>query len=113
MGEFPEPQQARPVPQQTLPVPLVQHVCPEKQQCLPQRVVVGGQNGSGLTCCAPRPREARPRPMEANMPPPTTPLSSRKAWRRGIGLAIIRDMSSNILLLLLTTPPVRSCETSP
>ncbi len=47
------------------------------------------------------------------MPPPTTPLSSRKAWRRGIGLAIIRDISSIILLLLLTTAPVRSRETSP
>ena len=110
MGEFPEPQQARPVPQQTPPVPLVQHVWPETQQRLRQRVVPGGQNGSGSTCW---PREALPMPKEANRAPPTAPPTSLNASRLEIGLAIIRDMSSNILLLLLTTPPVRSCETSP
>jgi hypothetical protein len=55
---------------------------------------------------AAKPREALPKPKEANIPPPTTPPSSRKAWRRGMGLAIIRDISSIILLPLLATPTV-------
>ena len=87
-------------------VPLM-HVWAEVQQLLPQRVVVGGQNGRGYTCCAARPREARPRPRAANRAPPTAPPTSLNVSRLEIGLAVILDMSSKsapISILPLTAP---------
>ena len=58
---------------------------------------------------APRPREALPKPKEANRAPPTAPPTSLNASRLEIELAVILDMSSNsafISLLLLTNPAV-------
>jgi hypothetical protein len=55
------------------------------------------------------PREALPKPKEANTAPPTVPLNSLNAFRLEIGLAMIRDTASInalMLLLLLTTPAV-------
>jgi hypothetical protein len=92
------PQQATLEEQHTDVFVALQHFCVLEQVSVPH-----------LSAGAPRAREALPKPKEAKMPPPTTPVSSRKAWRRGIGLAIIRDTSSInalISLLLLTTPAV-------
>jgi len=85
----------------------LQHVWLEVQQLLPQAVWPREHvTGAG----APRAREARPKPKEANRAPPTAPPTRLNASRLEIGLAVILDMSSKsalISLLLLTTPAVR------
>jgi len=85
----------------------LQHVWLEVQQLVPQRI---SPVGHVTRLCAPRPREARPKPKEANRAPPTAPPTRLNASRLEIGLAVILDMSSKsalISLLLLTTPAVR------
>jgi hypothetical protein len=96
--------------------PLAQHVvllaqqtwfC--GQQALPQGVVPGLQvaKGCGPPAGAPKARETLPKPNEASAAPPTAPLTSLNACRRGIGRAMIREISSKRLLisLLQSTPP--------
>ena len=84
----------------------LQHVWAVVQQLLPQTIWPVGQV---TRFCAARPREARPKPKEANRVPPTAPPTILNASRLEIGLAVILDMSSKsalISLLLLTTPAV-------
>src|SRR5439155_1274251 len=104
--------------------PLAQHVvllaqqtwfC--AQQALPQGVVPGLQvaRGCGPPAGAPKTREILPKPNEASAAPPTAPPTSLNACRLGIGLAMIREISSRrllISLLLCSTPPRLTPETA-
>jgi len=70
---------------------LEQHSVLKQQLWLPVQVAVPQ--------FAARMREALPKPKEARTAPPTAPPTSLNACRLGIGLAMMREISSKRLLI--------------